>query len=78
MRITKHGKKRIKERVGLPKRAHTRHIEFVLKKGKLASRIGFEKFHMMYHGFLYVFALSPTFEPVFVTTFTTTDIEEKN
>lgn len=78
MRITKHGKKRIKERVGLPKRAHTRHIESVLHKGKLISRIGFEKFQMAYHGFFYIFALSPTFEPVLVTTFTATDLAEIN
>lgn len=33
MIITKHGNKRIKERVGLPKRAHSRHIRKVLEKG---------------------------------------------
>ena len=57
MIITKHGYKRIKERLGLPKRAQLRHIKAVLNKGLLKSREGFEKFEILYHGFLYVFAL---------------------
>jgi predicted DNA-binding transcriptional regulator len=69
MIITKHGYKRIKERLGLPKRAHLRHIKSVLNKGLLKSRVGLEKFEMTYHGFLYVFALTPTLEPILVTTF---------
>jgi len=69
MIITKHGYKRIKERLGLPKRAHLRHIKAVLNKGLLKSRVGFEKFEMTYHGFLYVFALTPTLEPILVTAF---------
>ena len=69
MVITKHGKKRIKERLGLPKRAQTRHIQHVLKKGMVASRKGFEQFEVIYHGFLYIFALTPKLEPVLVTTY---------
>jgi len=69
MIITKHGYKRVKERLGLPKRAQLRHIKSVLNKGLLKSRIGLEKFEMSYHGFLYVFALTPTLEPILVTTF---------
>jgi len=69
MIITKHGHKRIKERLGLPKRAQLRHIKSVLKKGVLKSRIGVEKFEVVYHGFLYVFALTLKLEPILVTTF---------
>ena len=69
MIITRHGHKRIKERLGLPKRAQTRHVRFVLEKGLLKSRVGLEKFEMVYHGFLYVFALTPKLEPILVTTF---------
>jgi len=69
MVITKHGYKRIKERIGLPKRAQSRHIKAVLTKGMVVSRQGFEKFEVMYHGFRYIFALTPVLEPVLVTTF---------
>ncbi len=69
MIITKHGYKRIKERLGLPKRAQVRHVKTVLGKGLLNSRTGFEKFEVLYHGFLYVFALTPKLEPILVTTF---------
>jgi len=69
MIITKHGYKRVKERVGLPKRAHFRHIKSVLLKGELCSREGLNKFEMIYHGFLYIFALTATLEPILLTTF---------
>lgn len=69
MIITKHGYKRIKERVGLPKRAHLRHVKSVLKNGLLSSRKGYEEFKITYQGFLYIFTLTPTFEPVLVTTY---------
>ena len=69
MIITKHGHKRMKKRLGLPKRAQVRHIKTVLAKGLLRSRIGLEKFEVLHHGFLYVFALTPKLEPVLVTTF---------
>jgi len=69
MIITKHGYKRIKERVGLPKRAHIRHIQRVLKNGSLASYKKYEEFKMIYHGFLYIFKLTPHLEPVLVTTY---------
>ncbi len=73
MIITKHGHKRIKERLGLPKRAQTRHINVVLKKGLLASRKGFEGFKIIYHGFLYIFSLTSKFEPILVTTYQNTN-----
>ncbi len=69
MIITKHGNKRIKERVGLPKRAHSRHIKQVLKKGILHSRKGYEKFKIIYNGFLYIFALDNGLQPILVTTY---------
>jgi predicted transcriptional regulator len=69
MIITKHGYKRIKERLGLPKRAQSRHIKAVLAKGALMTREGRERFEMVYHGFLYIFALTPELEPILVTTF---------
>ena len=69
MIITKHGKLRIKERVGLPKRAHLRHIQKVLSDRLLLSRKGFEKFQIIYHGFLYIFALDNKLQPILVTTY---------
>jgi len=69
MILTKHGKKRIKQRVGLPKRAHKRHKEKVLQQGRYLSREGWEKFKMVYHGFLYVFAISNDLEPILVTAY---------
>ncbi len=69
MIITKHGYKRIKERVGLPKRAHIRHIKTVLRNGFLTSRKGLEEFKVIYHGFLYIFKLDSKLQPIFVTTF---------
>ncbi|MDQ7084221.1 MAG: hypothetical protein Q9M36_04485 [Sulfurovum sp.] len=72
MIITKHGYKRVKERLGLPKRAQERHIHSVLKKGLLKSRIGLEKFEMVYHGFLYIFVLTSNLEPILVIAFPNT------
>ena len=71
MIITKHAKLRIKERLGLPKRAHNKHILKVLKNGLLHSRIGFKKFKVIYHGFLYIFALDTFFQPILITTYNT-------
>lgn len=69
MIITKHGKKRIKERVGLPKRAHNRHLEAVIRQGKLYSRKGWSEFKVIYHGFIYIFALSSDLRLKLVTTY---------
>jgi hypothetical protein len=69
MRITRHGNHRIKERVGLPKRAHTRHIKKVLSQGILLARKGYEEFNVMYQGFLYIFKLTRKLEPVLITTY---------
>jgi predicted transcriptional regulator len=69
MIITKHGYKRIKERLGLPKRAQSRHIKAVLTNGALIAREGRERFEMVHQGFLYIFALTPELEPILVTTF---------
>ena len=69
MRITKHGNHRIKERVGLPKRAHMRHITKVLSQGMLLTRKGYEEFKVVYQGFLYIFALTAKLEPILITTY---------
>ena len=69
MIMTKHGYKRVKVRTGLPKRAHIRHIYKVLAKGTLLSRKGFESFKVKYLGFIYIFALTYTLEPIFITTY---------
>lgn len=76
MIITKHGHKRMKERLGLPKRAHSRHIKSALKKGSLKARQGMEKFEMVYHGFLYIFALTSSLEPVLVTAYPASSSEQ--
>lgn len=69
MILTKHGRHRIKERVGLPKRAHLRHVEKVLKKGLFHSRSGVEKFKMIYNDFVYIFALTKSLQPILITTY---------
>ncbi len=69
MIITKHGKRRIKKRLGLPKRAHSRHVLRVLKNGRLSSREGMKKFKMIYQGFLYIFALTNRLEAILITTY---------
>ncbi len=67
--ITKHAKLRIKERLGLPKRAHARHLRDVVKKGSLLSRVAQKEFNILYHGFRYAFVLDETLTPVLITTY---------
>lgn len=69
MILTKHGKKRIKERLGLPKRAHIKHIKKVLEDGLLYAVRGLEGFQINHNGFLYIFAFTKRLEPIFITTF---------
>ena len=75
MRITKHGNHRIKKKVGLPKRAHMRHITKVLSRGILLTRKGYEEFKVVYQGFLYIFKLTNKLEPILVTTYREIDCE---
>lgn len=69
MKVSKHGSKRIKERVGLPKRAHLRHIQTVLEYGELVTNKTANGFKMMHNGFLYIFANLQNNEPILVTTY---------
>ena len=69
MKVSRHGSKRIKERVGLPKRAHLRHVQSVLKYGDVVTNKTSEGFKMIYHGFLYIFASSKVSGPILVTTY---------
>jgi len=59
----------MKERLGLPKRAHSRHLTRVMQKGKLYSREGWKKFKVFYNGFLYVFALESKLKPILITAY---------
>ena len=69
MIITKHGYKRIKERLGLPKRAHLRHIKGVLENGSLLTAKNSKEFKIIYQGFLYIFSTSSKLEPVLITAY---------
>jgi len=69
MKISRHGSKRIKERIGLPKRAHIRHINMVLKNGDIVTKKTIDGFKMIYNGFLYIFANTKNNEPILVTTY---------
>ncbi|MDQ1339056.1 MAG: hypothetical protein QG567_205 [Campylobacterota bacterium] len=69
MKISKHGSKRIKERIGLPKRAHLRHLQTVLQCGELVTNKTVDGFKMMHNGFLYIFAHLQNNEPILVTTY---------
>lgn len=69
MKVSKHASKRIKERVGLPKRAHLRHIQNVLLCGELVTNKTADGFKMIYNGFLYIFATLQNNEPILVTAY---------
>lgn len=69
MKISRHGSKRLKERVGLPKRAHIRHINTVLQFGNTVTEKTVDGFKMIHNGFLYIFANSKNNEPILVTTY---------
>ena len=66
MTISKHAKKRIKERLGLPKRAHARHINKVVHNGMLHSRLGVNIFKVIYHDFIYIFCLDRALSPILI------------
>jgi len=68
MKISKHGSKRLKERVGLPKRAHGRHIKIVLGYKKNFTVQTSEKFQIIYNGFIYIFTYLEKQEPILITT----------
>lgn len=74
MKISRHGSKRIKERIGLPKRSHPRHIETVLRYGEMVTRKTVYGFKVMHHGFLYIFANLQNNEPILVTTYAPNNI----
>ena len=66
--ITTHGKKRLKERVGLCKRSHIRHIQNVLKKGCFLFRDKQGRtFHMHFSNYEYVFGWTQALQPILVT-----------
>ena len=69
MKVSRHANKRIKERVGLPKRAHLRHVQTVLQYGELVTNKTADGFKMMHNGFLYIFAHLKNNEPILVTTY---------
>ena len=69
MIISKHGSKRIKQRIGLPKRAHLRHIQQVLKFGQKVTKTTQDGFKIIHNGFLYIFAHLDNNDPILVTTY---------
>jgi hypothetical protein len=69
MKISRHGSKRIKKRIGLPKRAHLRHIQMVLNLGNKVAETTKDGFNMIYNNFLYIFAHLENNEPILVTTY---------
>jgi hypothetical protein len=63
--INKHTKKRLKQRVGLSKRAHIRHV---LQKGKYLFRnLTDKKFYIKMEGKDYVFSWTSKPEPILLT-----------
>lgn len=69
MKISKHASKRIKERIGLPKRAHLRHVQNVIEYGEIITNKTLEGYKIMHNGFLYIFAHLKNNEPILVTTY---------
>ncbi|QOR61226.1 hypothetical protein ACM66Z_07135 [Sulfurovum sp. ST-21] len=66
--ITKHAKRRLKQRAGLAKRAHEKHIYKVLKEGMFLYRNRENNvFYMRYHTKEYVFGLTKQLEPILIT-----------
>ena len=69
MKVSKHAKKRLKERTGLPKRAHLRHVKSVLQYGKLMTNSTADKLKMTYNSFLYIFARLKDNQLILVTAY---------
>ena len=69
MIITRHAKKRLKERLGLPKRAHARHIMKVAEKGMVHSKNGLAIVLMLYNDFLYIFRVDDTSSVKLITAY---------
>lgn len=68
--ITKHGKKRLKRRLGLSKRAQQRHVLHVLKKGSYMYRDKQKNvFFMTWNTKEYVFGLTHTYIPILITVY---------
>jgi len=66
--ITKHAKKRLKQRVGLAKRAHVRHVQHVLQKGKYLFRnLADNIFYMRMYGRNYIFSWTSKLEPILIS-----------
>lgn len=66
--ITKHAKKRLKERMGLAKRAQSRHTRHVLKEGTFLYRNKSKNIFFMLHNYKeYVFGLTNHYQPILIT-----------
>jgi hypothetical protein len=66
--ITQHAKKRLKERMGLAKRAHARHIQHVLTEGTFLYRNKRKNiFYILYNYKEYVFGLTNHYQPILIT-----------
>lgn len=67
--ITKHAKKRMKERIGLSKRAQLRHALFVLKKGLYLYRNKEKSTFHMHDRREYIFGLTDRYIPILITVY---------
>ncbi len=68
--ITKHAKKRLKQKAGLAKRAQEKHIQKVLKEGTYLYRNKIKNiFYMQHHMKEYVFGLTKTLNPILITVY---------
>jgi len=66
--ITKHAKKRLKQRVGLSKRAHLRHTQYVLQQGKYLFRnLSDKKFYISMNEKEYIFSWTSKLQPILIT-----------
>ena len=70
MTITKHGYKRLKVRLGIPKRASLRHIEKAWRNGFVIPRESKDNtIRVLYNNFNYIFRKDPQKDAVFITTY---------
>lgn len=69
MMITKHAMKRMKQRIGLPKRAFSKHLESVVRQGTWDLLEDNQTFKIIYKDFLYLVDFSRNLDPILITTY---------
>jgi hypothetical protein len=78
MIVTKHAKKRIRERLGLPKRAMLKHLNIVVRQGLWELAKDNHTFQITYNNFLYLFDYNRELDPILITTYKLNSLQRHN